>query len=168
MKEKILFSALLAAIMCIGSINAQITLITQITSLTGSETEILDKRISNYTAFTMDIKEITNYLYSNGGSGQFQLLIDERWDWTIDLELNDLRAPEYKATYTNEEGTFDVEETFVVNTFKGYKSDGQTVRFTIDENTFFGVILGDNYHYVIRPAKDFTQNNKDRTFIRFI
>ena len=39
------------------------------------------------------------------------------------------------------------------------------VRFTIDENTFMGIIFGQNYHYVIRPAKDYTQNSEDDSFI---
>ena len=86
-------------------------------------------------------------------------------DWTIDIELNDMRAPDYKATYTTDRGIFEVEEPLILNTFKGRTSDGKIARFTIDENTFSGVILGDDYHYVIRPAKDYTQNREDNSFV---
>jgi len=134
-------------------------------SLTGTEKTLLDRRISNYTVFTISIKELTDNLYSNGDAGQFRIRINDSLDWTFDLELNDLRAPEYKATYTTDKGVFEFEEPFAVNTFKGKTSDGQTVRFTIDENTFFGVILGDNCHYVIRPAKDFSQNREDKNYV---
>lgn len=108
---------------------------------------------------------MTERLYSNGGAGQFRLSIDENLDWTIELHLNDMRSSECRSTYTTDEGTFDSKEPFVVNTFRGKTSDGQIVRFTIDENTFFGVILGDNYHYVIRPAKDYTRNEEDKSFV---
>ena len=80
------------------------------------------------------------------------------------MELNDLRAPDYKSFYTTEEGTFESTEQFVVNTFKGETSTGQHVRFTIDENIFFGIIFGENYHYVIRSAKDYTLNKEDKRF----
>ena len=165
MKTKIIFSAIIVAVLSMGIANAQFTPATQRTSLTVSDKAILDLRISKYTAFTIDNKELADRLSGNGGAGQFRLHIDENLDWTINLELNDLRAPNYLATYTSDKGTFDVKEPFVVNTYKGKTSDGQVVRFTIDENTFFGVILGDTYHYVIRSANDYTQNREDKSFI---
>ena len=126
---------------------------------------IVDEHLLSYTAFSIDTKELSGYLYENEGSGQFRLHVDENLDWTIDIELNDLKSADYKATYTNGKKTFELEEQFLVNTFKGKTSDGQTVRFTIDENSFFGVILGDTYHYVIRPLKDYTQKREETNFI---
>ncbi len=165
MKTKVVFTAIIAVVLCMGSANAQFTPSTKRTLLTGNERAILDKRISKYTAFTINKKELADKIYGSGGAGQFRLRVDENLDWTIDLELNDMRTSDYRATYTTDEGTFDVKEPFVVNTFKGKTSDGKIARFTIDENTFFGVILGDNYHYVIRPAKDYTENKEDKNFI---
>ena len=167
MKVKLIFSAVILAVLCMGTANAQITPSTQSASLTGTDKAILDQRISKYTAFTIDKKEMTDYLYGSGGVGQIRLKVNEKLDWTIDLELNDMREPDYRSTYTTDEGTFENKEPFVVNTFKGETSDGQIARFTIDENTFLGVILGDNYHYVIRSAKDYTQNIKDEMLIAY-
>ena len=132
-------------------------------ALTANDKSILDRHLSKYTAFTVDEKEIAGFF--NGGYGSFRLQIDEELDWTISLELNDLRDPDYKAFYITEEGEVEITEPFVVNTFKGETSAGQHVRFTIDENTFFGIIFGENYHYVIRSAKDYTQNKGDNSFI---
>ena len=166
MKTKVIISAIIVAVLIMGTANAQISLSIQKTSLTGSDKAILDQRISKYTAFTMDNKKLADNIYGGGG-GQFRLRIDEEMDWLIDLELNDLRAPDYKATYTTDEGTFECKEPFVVNTFKGSTSDGHVARFTIDENSFFGVVLYDDYHYVIRPAKDYTQRKGDKNFIMY-
>ena len=132
-------------------------------SLAENDKAILDKHLSKYSAFTIDEREIAGFF--RGGSGSIRLPISEELDWTIRLELNDLRDPDYVATYTNDEGTFEVTEPFVVNTFKGVTSTGQPVRFTIDENTLFGVIFGENYHYTIMPAKDYTQNKGDNSYI---
>jgi hypothetical protein len=64
-------------------------------ALTENDKAILDKHLSKYTAFTLDLKELAGYF--KGGAGSFRLQIDENFDFTIDLELNDLRAPDYKA-----------------------------------------------------------------------
>jgi len=52
--------------------------------------------------------------FFRGGSGSVRLQIDEELDWTIRLELNDLRAPDYKAIYTTDEDEFEVDEPFVI------------------------------------------------------
>ncbi|MDR2910517.1 MAG: zinc-dependent metalloprotease [Bacteroidales bacterium] len=134
-------------------------------SLTENDKAILDKHLSKYAAFTLDLKELAGYF--KGGAGSLRLQIDEELDWIIDLELNDLRAPDFKATITTGEGVFEDPEPFVVNTYKGFTSDGKTVRFTIDENILSGIILGENYHYEIRPANDYTQNKGDNSFIAY-
>ena len=132
-------------------------------TLTANDKAILDQHLSKYAAFTIDGKEMAGYF--SGGSGCIRLQIDEDFNWTIRLELNDLRAPDYKATYTTSEGEFEVTEPFVINTFKGETSAGQYVRFSIDENTFNGIIFGEDYTYTIRPTKDYTQNREDKSFI---
>jgi hypothetical protein len=81
------------------------------------------------------------------------------------LELNDLRTPDFKSTYTTDEGVFDNTDEFVVNTYKGITSDGKRVRFGFDENGFLGIIFGENYHYVIRSANDFSRNKEDKSLI---
>jgi hypothetical protein len=93
MKKKVIISTIIVAVLCMGIANAQITPRIQRASLTGNDKAILDQHISKYVAFSMDIKELTDNLYGNGGAGQFRIRIDENMDWTIDVEINDLRAP---------------------------------------------------------------------------
>lgn len=102
MKIKFIFSAISVAVLCMGMANGQITPSTQRASLSENDRAILNHHLSNYTAFTIDLQELVNYLYGNGGIGQFRLRIDEDLDWTIDLELNDMRAFDYRATYTTD------------------------------------------------------------------
>jgi len=72
------------AFLCIGTVNAQLTSSTQKASLTDRDRAIVDQRVSRYTAFTIDKKELTEYFHSRNGSGQFRLRIDENLDWTIE------------------------------------------------------------------------------------
>ena len=79
MKVKAIFAAIIAVAL-LGTANAQITPLTQRTSLTGNDKVILDQRISKYTAFTIDKKELADYFYGNEGAGQFRLRVDENMD----------------------------------------------------------------------------------------
>lgn len=160
MKIKLVLSTIIVAFLCIGTAISQIVPHIKKVSLVESDKKVLDQRINKYTTFTMDRKELKENLYSNGGKGQFRVKIDENLDWTLDLEFNDMRSPEFKQTYTTDKGEFEWNEPFIVNTFKGKTSDGKIARFTIDENNFFGVIFDDNDHYVIRAVNDFTKDAK--------
>jgi len=167
MKTKFILLTFILVFFYIGVLSAQITVSAQRASLMDSDRAVLDQRISRYTAFTIDKQQLTNYLNDRGGAGQFRLRINENMDWTIRLELNDLRTPDFRITYTTDEGEFECKEPFVVNTFHGRTSTGMPVAFTIDKNTFFGVILGENYHYTIRSANDYTQNRSDTRLIAY-
>ena len=82
MKNNFLISAFILAFLSIGTANAQLTSSTQRASLAYSDRTIVDQRVSRYTAFTIDKGELTDYLRSRGGEGQFRLRIDETLDWT--------------------------------------------------------------------------------------
>ena len=56
------------AVLFLGTANGQLTLSTQKASLTGNDRAILDNRLSYFTAFTIDNRELTNYLSKSGGA----------------------------------------------------------------------------------------------------
>ncbi|MCL2414648.1 MAG: M12 family metallo-peptidase [Bacteroidales bacterium] len=131
--------------------------------MSGRSVSAFDQYLSAYTVFTMDKRELLNELHTNK-SALFQIRINDNLSWTFDMVVNDMRAPSFRQVVVTDEGEFEC-NNFVLNTFKGETSDGRVARFTIDENTFFGVILGENYHYMIRSARDYTRNADDRRFI---
>ena len=163
-------SKLLLSVIAITVLNMEIT-ISQITpsvtrvSLLEKDRAILDQHISEYAVFKIDKRELIDSLYTKG-SCIFRLLIDEKRDWVLEMQFNDMRAPDYRQTYISDEGEFEV-EPHISNIFKGTTSDNRVARFTIDEKKFFGIILYDKEHYVIRPVKDFTQNCADESLIVF-
>ena len=115
----------------------QITPCIKSASLTEDEKDYFERHfnIKKCTAFTMDIKELAGYIDGIGGKFQFRLRIDEELDWIIDLEYNDM--------YVGPSAE---------NTFKGKTSEGQIVRFIIDEDKFSGIIFYDKYQYFIQPV----------------
>ena len=163
MKAKFIFSVFFIAVLCMGKMNAQIIpTITKI-ALLEQDRATLNQHISEYTTFTIDKRALIDSLYKNGRC-QFQIHVDEQRNWTLDLQFNDMRSPDYKQTYISNEGELEY-KPFLLNTFKGKTSNNQIARFTVDENNFFGVILDNQYHYVIRPAKDYTKNSSDESLI---
>ena len=162
-KVNFVFSVFFIAILCMGKINAQIMPTITKVALLEQDKATINQRLSEYTTFTMDRRALMDSL-NKYGKYQFQIRVDERQDWTLDLQLNDMRAPDYKQTYISDEGKFEY-EPFILNTYKGKTSDNQIARFTIDENNFFGVILNEHEHYVIRRSSDFTRNSSDENLI---
>ena len=162
-KVNFIFSVFFIAVLCLGKINAQIMPTITKVALLEQDKATINQRLSEYTTFTMDKRALIDSLQKYGRY-QFQIRIDERQDWTLDLQFNDMRASDYKQTYISDEGKFEY-KPFILNTYKGKTSNDQIARFTIDENNFFGVILDNQYHYVIRPAKDYTGNSTDESLI---
>jgi len=164
MKAKFIFPIFIVAILFVGKTNAQIIPAVTRTVLSEQDKSTINQHLNEYITFTIDKKTLVESLYNNGRV-QFQIRIDEKRDWLLDLQPNDMRAPDFRQTYITDKGKFEFDVPFVVNTFKGKTSDNRVARFTIDENNFFGVILSDQYHYVIRPARDYTRNSSDKNLI---
>jgi len=158
-----IFSVFFIAVLCMGKINAQIMPTITKVALLEHDKVTINQRINEYTTFTMDKRALVDSLQKYGRC-QFQFRIDERLDWILDLQFNDMRAPDYKQTYISDEGKFEY-KPFVLNTYKGKTSNDQIARFSIDENNFFGVILDNEYHYVIRLVRDFIKNSSDERLI---
>jgi len=55
----------------------------------------------------------------------------------------------------------ELDRPLIVNTYKGKTSDGKIARFTIDANTFSGIIIDGQDHYVIKSVNDFTRGNTE-------
>ena len=163
MKAKYIFLVVVIAVLCMGKANARIMPAIQKTELLKKDKSALNEHLSEYVTFTMDKRALIDSLHKNGRC-QFQIHIDEQRNWTFDLQLNDMRAPDYRQTYISDKGTFEY-EPYIVNTFKGKTSNNQIARFTIDKDNFFGIILDGKDYYVIRPAKDYTQNISDESLI---
>jgi len=166
MKTTAIFFLIIATILNVGVVKSQISINAEAASLSNPDRALIEQRVSRHSAFTVDKKEIAARLNDNGGFGQIRLRINENKDWIIDLEVNDLRAPSFKQEYVTEKGTF-VYDQFILNTFRGRTSNNQVVRFTIDDNNFFGVIFNKRDYYIIKSARDYTGNFEDETFIIF-
>ena len=106
-KVNFVFSVFFIAILCMGKINAQIMPTITKVALLEQDKATINQRLSEYTTFTMDRRALMDSL-NKYGKYQFQIRVDERQDWTLDLQFNDMRAPDYKQTYISDEGEFEV------------------------------------------------------------
>ena len=106
MNLKLIFSVCIIVFLCLGHINAQIKPTIKKVALSEQDRSLINKQISEYTTFTLDNKKMLENLTKDGRCN-FQIYIDEKLNWTFDLKLNDMRAPNYKQTYISKEGEFD-------------------------------------------------------------
>ena len=128
-KAKFIFSVIVIAALCVGKANAQIKPAIRTVTLMEQDKAALNQYLNEYTAFTIDKRALIDSLYKNGRC-QFQIRIDEQRDWTIDLQFNEMRAPDYKQTYISDKGKFEQGKN-KLNIFKGRTSNNQVARFTI-------------------------------------
>ena len=132
-------------------------------SLSNDKSALLRQQVSKYQAFSIGNTEWTESLINNK-EGILKLQIDSIYNWMINLRLNDLRSPYYKAIYTTEKDTIVYPE-LEINTFKGETFDGRITRFTITKDYLMGVILDGQKYYTIRPLSDYTKNKNDKELI---
>jgi len=83
------------AVLFAGQMNAQIIVPIQRTEVAEKNSSALNQQLRAYTVFTMDKRELSNQLHTNRG-GLFQIRIDENLDWTLNMEINDMRAPNFR------------------------------------------------------------------------
>jgi hypothetical protein len=89
-------------------------------------------------------------------SGRLKIVtLGHRFD--LQLQLNDLRAPNYRAEVVRN-GVVEVMPSVSVNTYKGMVDGipGTDARFTIDDEHFEGMILAPDETYFIEPARKFS------------
>ena len=77
----------------------------------------------------------------------------------FDLELHDLRAPNYRAVETNTNGSYEMPRGDI-KTYRGKLTGdpNSQVRFTIDSQIFEGLIYTDNIKYFVTRARQFSKH----------
>ncbi len=91
------------------------------------------------------------------GAGQVTLTANDK-TYQLVLEPNDMRAPAYRAEETRAGGVTSSIERGAVTTYKGYVRgmDDAQARFTIDGETFEGMILAPDASYFVEPARRYS------------
>lgn len=147
------------------NLNAQIKIPVSEKSLSVSEKNILDNHFKKYKVFSVNKQEVLDSL-QNHGKCRLNLNIDKNNNWDFCLRLNDMRAPDFVASYTSNAGSFQY-NNFKPSTYKGITSDNEIARFTIDEDEFWGIITNNERQVMIRQTKDYTNTEKDESLLLF-
>ncbi|MDN5204307.1 zinc-dependent metalloprotease [Fulvivirgaceae bacterium BMA10] len=101
----------------------------------------ISQLLNNYEVFTLDNSSINRHTKAKKQGISFQLEINKNFTWDLVLEENDVRAPDYRAFRTTENGP--VEEPYhACNTYKGHLAGDETLkaRLTIDKEQLTGYI----------------------------
>ena len=100
-------------------------------------------------------------------SGRLKIVtLGHRFD--LQLQLNDLRAPNYRAEVVRD-GVVELMPAVPVNTYKGIVDGipGTDARFTIDDEHIEGMILAPDETYFIEPARRFSAVAADSDYLLY-
>lgn len=134
--------------------------------LSEKDNSVLKKHLNRYSTFEIDKKQLLENL-SLYGKCHFRLNINSEYKWDIDLQVNNMTTPDYKAFYSTDDGSFLYEEPYVPNTYKGETSSGDIVRLTIDDDEFWGLVLKEQEQVTIRHTRHYTGNKEDNSLVIF-
>jgi hypothetical protein len=101
-------------------------------------------------------------------SGHLSLVIANR-PMEIDLQLNDLRAPNYIAEEIQADGSRRQLTSGPVRTWRGTVAGmpKAEARFTLDENTLEGIIFDDDDWYIVEPLSRYDESAGPGDFVTY-
>jgi hypothetical protein len=162
---KMILILLFVVIYASNEILAQINLKASEVSLSIQEKAFFDRQLVDYNVISFNPSELVDSLLQRGKS-TMRLEISKDITWVIPLELNDLRSSDFQAAFVSDSGIHEYKH-YTPNTYKGFLENGEIARFTIDSNTFFGVIidLDDKTEIIIEPAYSFHKDLHPNTYV---
>ena len=123
----------------------------------------VDKVLRRYDSLEFEPRAMAERVRSTGT----MRLPTSAGPFDIELAAYDMRAPHYRAEVVLDGGEVQSLERTPVRTYKGsVRGKTQTqARFTIDENTFEGVIITPSELYFVEPARKYSSAATQRDFL---
>ena len=137
----------------LGSINAQRIFNANPVELTP---EALQHQFSRYKLVQLDVAAIHDFVSTPEQNIHFQLHAGPAINWDIQIVPHDLRSAGYQTIVQSEQGRRELPP--VANTtYKGYNNNDPSlsVRLTIDQDFFYGLIENEQQTFYIEPAWTF-------------
>jgi hypothetical protein len=125
-------------------------------SIEPSRTAVLDQQINQYEIVELDIQQLSRHVKSLDSGAEFQLQLANRAPLHFTIELNDMRAPNYRAIATTELGEMNLERA-PCNTYKGVVNGNSEyiTRLTIKKNEVIGYFRDGEHEWFIEPLSRF-------------
>ncbi len=105
---------------------------------------------------SLDPRAVADQVVANGHVS----LVTPLHDFELQLQPNDLRAPNYRAEQTDEGGVVRATAMPGVTTYKGNVADvwGSDARFTIDGQKIEGMIITPTESFFVEPARKYSSS----------
>ena len=131
--------------------------------------QILEKQFSAFTLFEFDTDEILNQRSDSTAGFYTNFKIGEKYDWTLALLPNEIKAPNYKLTVAQEMGRYSKRSDRSINTFHGFvEGTGEEARLSIDDNFIYGYIEYGKEILYIEPLRYFVDGAKEDLFVAYL
>lgn len=84
------------------SLLAQVSIQGNLVELKGAELEKLHEIFRDFKTFRLDTRTLSNFFQGKSSDINFKLRIGSHYQWTINLEANELRAAYYRVSVNDE------------------------------------------------------------------
>jgi hypothetical protein len=111
---------------------------------------------TNHEELSLDPRAVAQQVRT---SGQVELVTGTH-DFQLQLQPNDLRAPNYRAEEVDPDGVTRATAMAGVSTYKGNLAGvwGSDARFTVRDDKFEGMIITSNDSYFVEPAQKYSSS----------
>lgn len=125
---------------------------------TKAERDQLNKIFTTYELFSLDAEAINDHIKATPTRSLFTLSMGDSKVWSIELEENEMRSPQYVAYRTGESGSVELPRTECV-TFEGSLANQpkHQVRLNVEPNRIWGFIEEPDGTYYIEPLVNFVE-----------
>ncbi len=133
------------------SIYSQKRVVSSEISISEAQNSILRNSLEEYQIVEIDLVQFKKDI-STLQETRVLWTIDEKTDYDMRIHPKDIRSSAFQAAIVSENGN-TIQEKGEINTYKGYLSNGNTVRLTVDDDFIFGGIQIEKGFLMVRQLK---------------
>lgn len=131
-----------------------------------AELEVLNAAFHQYELFSVDARTIHGYISDIQGAAALRLTLGDRYDWELDLEKNEIHAPNMTVRVATDAGVEEI-PAMVSGAYKGYVRGSQEgrVRFSVREGLLMGYLMASDGEYFMEPLAHITAGELDDRYV---
>lgn len=130
------------------------------------ERTTLAQAFRQYTLYALDGEAINAAVHSKVNGASVRLILGDGYDWELDLEKNDIHAPNMTVRVATDAGVEEI-PAIASGTYKGHVRGSQEgrVRFSVRDGLLMGYLIADDGEYFMEPLAHITAGELDDRYV---
>jgi len=130
------------------------------------ERTTLSEAFHQYSLYALDGDAINAAVHAREKGASVRLTLGDRYDWELDLEKNDIHAPNMIVRVATDAGVEEIPAT-ASGTYKGHVRGSQEgrVRFSVRDGLLMGYLIAGDGEYFMEPLAHITAGEADDRYV---